>query len=55
MIVGLRRDSVFQPQPPGDVLLLPGDVVMAMGTSSTLERLEDLFRWPDPLSSVRCL
>jgi voltage-gated potassium channel len=44
MIVGLRRDSVFQPQPPGDILLLPGDVVMAMGTPPALERLEDLFR-----------
>ena len=27
MIVGLRRDSRFQPQPPGDIVLLPGDVV----------------------------
>ncbi len=43
MIVGLRRDSVFQPQPPADVLLSPGDVVMAMGTPTALERLEHLF------------
>jgi voltage-gated potassium channel len=43
MIVGLRRDSVFQPQPPADVLLSPGDVVMAMGTPTALERLEELF------------
>lgn len=43
MIVGLRRDSVFQPQPPGEVLLAPGDVVMAMGTPGALERLEELF------------
>ncbi len=43
MIVGLRRDSVFQPQPPADVLLAPGDVVMAMGTPTALERLEELF------------
>jgi voltage-gated potassium channel len=44
MIVGLRRASVFQPQPPADVTLLPGDVVMAMGTPGTLDRLEELFR-----------
>jgi voltage-gated potassium channel len=44
MIVGLRRDSSFQPQPPADVQLLPGDVVVAMGTPASLERLEDLFR-----------
>jgi voltage-gated potassium channel len=43
MIVGLRRESVFQPQPPADVLLAPGDVVMAMGTATALERLEQLF------------
>ena len=43
MIVGLRHDSVFQPQPPGDVLLVPGDVVTAMGTPGALERLERLF------------
>ncbi len=44
MIVGLRRESLFQPQPPADILLLPGDVVMAMGTSIALERLEELFK-----------
>jgi voltage-gated potassium channel len=44
MIVGLRRESAFQPQPPGDITLLPGDVVVAMGTPSALERLEDLFK-----------
>jgi voltage-gated potassium channel len=44
MIVGLRRESVFQPQPPADILLLPGDVVMAMGTPTALERLEELFK-----------
>jgi voltage-gated potassium channel len=44
MIVGLRRESAFQPQPPADSVLLPGDVVMAMGTPDALERLEDLFK-----------
>ncbi len=43
MIVGMRREGVFQPQPPGDAVLLPGDIVMAMGTPNTLERLERLF------------
>jgi voltage-gated potassium channel len=43
MIVGLRRDSVFQPQPPADLVLAPDDVVMAMGTPTALERLEHLF------------
>jgi voltage-gated potassium channel len=44
MIVGLRRDAAFQPQPPADIQLLPGDVVVAMGTPDALERLEDLFK-----------
>jgi voltage-gated potassium channel len=44
MIVGLRRESVFQPQPPAEVSLHPGDVVTAMGTPDALERLEELFR-----------
>jgi voltage-gated potassium channel len=43
MIVGLRRQSDFQPQPPAETTLLPGDVIVAMGTPGTLERLEDLF------------
>jgi voltage-gated potassium channel len=43
MIVGLRRQSDFQPQPPAETMLLPGDVIVAMGTPGTLERLEDLF------------
>ena len=43
MIVGMRRDGAFQPQPPGETVLLPGDVLMAMGTPRTLERLERLF------------
>ena len=43
MIVGLRRSGSFQPQPPADTTLLPGDVLMAMGTPNTLDRLERLF------------
>jgi len=41
-IVGLRRGGVFQPQPPGDLALEPGDVIMAMGTPRTMDRLESL-------------
>jgi voltage-gated potassium channel len=43
MIVGLRRGSAFQPQPPADTVLLPGDTIKAMGTPAALERLEHLF------------
>ena len=42
MIVGLRRGAEFQPQPAADTHLLDGDVIVAMGTPSTLERLEEL-------------
>jgi voltage-gated potassium channel len=42
MIVGLRRGADFQPQPPAETTLLAGDAIVAMGTSTTLERLEDL-------------
>jgi voltage-gated potassium channel len=48
MIVGLRRDSAFHPQPPADTVLLPGDIINAMGTPSTLGRLETLFDPPGP-------
>jgi voltage-gated potassium channel len=46
MIVGLRRGSVFHPQPPADTLLLAGDIINAMGTPTTLARLERLFETP---------
>jgi voltage-gated potassium channel len=42
MIVGLRRGSDFQPQPPAETILLPGDVIVAMGTATALSRLEGL-------------
>jgi voltage-gated potassium channel len=42
MIVGLRRGAEFEPQPPGDTALLAGDVIVAIGTPRTLERLEAL-------------
>ncbi len=42
MIVGVRRGADFQPQPPAETALLPGDLIIAMGTPATLERLEGL-------------
>jgi voltage-gated potassium channel len=43
-IVGVRhKDGSFQPQPAAETALSEGDVVMAIGTPRTLERLEALF------------
>jgi voltage-gated potassium channel len=43
-IVGLRHaDGAFAPMPPAETKLGPGDVVMALGTPNTLDRLEALF------------
>jgi voltage-gated potassium channel len=43
-IVGIRHaDGSFRPQPAADARLAAGDVVMAIGTPRTLERLEELF------------
>ncbi|HEY6758414.1 MAG TPA: NAD-binding protein [Baekduia sp.] len=43
-IVGLRRAAGgFEPQPASETVLEPGDVIMAMGTPRTLDRLETLF------------
>ncbi|MGI8559522.1 MAG: potassium channel family protein [Solirubrobacteraceae bacterium] len=44
LIVGVRHeDGSFVPQPPTDTILLAGDVLMALGTPRTLDRLERLF------------
>ena len=44
IIVGVRfADGNFQPQPPTETVLNAGDVVMAMGTLRTMQRLETLF------------
>jgi voltage-gated potassium channel len=44
IIVGVRNaDGSFHPQPPTETLLNAGDVVMAMGTVRTMQRLEKLF------------
>src|SRR6195952_1221614 len=46
-IVGVRRpDGAFDAQPAAETILNVGDVVMAMGTSRTLARLEALFEAP---------
>ncbi|MCW3040375.1 MAG: hypothetical protein JWM31_2280 [Solirubrobacterales bacterium] len=43
IIAALRRDGRFEPQPAGDIVLRAGDVIVAMGTPKTMERLENLF------------
>jgi voltage-gated potassium channel len=44
IIVGVRNaDGSFHPQPPTETLLNAGDVVMALGTVRTMQRLEKLF------------
>ena len=44
IIVGVRdADGTFHPQPPAELSLQPGQVVMALGTKRTMERLESLF------------
>jgi voltage-gated potassium channel len=43
-IVGLRQaGGGFMPQPEPETILGPGDVIMAIGTSRTMDRLESLF------------
>jgi voltage-gated potassium channel len=48
-IVGIRRaNGEFQPQPPAEAVLQSGDVLMALGTARTMERLESLFEPAQP-------
>lgn len=42
IIAGLRRGEAFHPQPPGDTQLTTGDVIVAIGTAPSLERIEAL-------------
>jgi voltage-gated potassium channel len=42
MIVGLRRQAEFHPQPPADTTIRPNDILIAIGTPAALRRLEDL-------------
>jgi voltage-gated potassium channel len=47
-IVGMRHaEGSFTPAPPAETPLCPGDVIMAIGTPRTLQRLEELFRAAD--------
>jgi len=54
-IVGLRPAAGgFEPQPQGETVLQVGDVIMAMGTPRTMDRLETLFaptHSPSPTSA----
>lgn len=43
IVAAIRRDGRFEPQPPPDTVLRAGDVVVAMGTPRTMDRLEALF------------
>jgi voltage-gated potassium channel len=44
IIVGVRdSNGTFHPQPAAETVLHEGDVVMAMGTARTMDRLENLF------------
>jgi voltage-gated potassium channel len=48
-IVGLRRSGGgFEPQPAPETVLEVGDVIMAMGTPRTMDRLETLFATTSP-------
>src|SRR5438270_10972208 len=42
MIVGLRRQAEFHPQPPADTAIRSADMLIALGTPNTLIRLEAL-------------
>jgi voltage-gated potassium channel len=53
LIVALRRpDGNVEPQPGTDTQLLPGDVLVAAGTSTAMERLEALFAPSDSQAAV---
>jgi voltage-gated potassium channel len=45
-----RRDGSFDTTPSPDVVLQPGDVVIAVGTGAELSLLEDVFRPREPLA-----
>jgi voltage-gated potassium channel len=44
IVAAMRRPGVgLTPQPPGDTVLEPGDVLIAMGPADAMDRLEALF------------
>jgi voltage-gated potassium channel len=53
IIAALRRpDGRLVPQPSGETVVQPGDVLIAIGTASTMDRLETLFA-PEELRARR--
>jgi voltage-gated potassium channel len=45
IVVAVRRsDGQLVPQPPSDTVVEPGDILVALGTPRTLDRLEGLFQ-----------
>jgi voltage-gated potassium channel len=54
IIAALRRgDGQLVPQPPGDLVLEAGDVLIASGTSTAMDRLDALFAPGDDTRSPR--
>ncbi len=43
-----RREGELIPQPPGDLVLEAGDILVASGTASAMDRLDALFASRDP-------
>ena len=43
-----RREGELIPQPPGDIVLEAGDMLIASGTASAMDRLDALFAPRDP-------
>jgi voltage-gated potassium channel len=46
-----RRDGKLVPQPPGDLVLEAGDVLIASGTATAMDRLDALFAPSDAIRS----
>jgi voltage-gated potassium channel len=44
IVAAVRKDGgELVPQPPGDTVVEPGDVLIVIGTDETIGRLEELF------------
>jgi voltage-gated potassium channel len=46
IILALRRGESFEPQPAGEIVLAPGDVLVAIGSPQALARLESQLEEP---------
>ncbi|HSC03773.1 MAG TPA: NAD-binding protein [Solirubrobacteraceae bacterium] len=54
MILAIRHaDGRFETQPPAQTVLTVGDMIIAMGSPATVERLDRLFQPPRGYSSIR--